>query len=76
MFERIFKALAGEGADFSTLMIDTSHIKTHRIAANGVKKTASFKIRVGNVIILSLFISEKKGIGRCNRNSFLRRRLV
>ena len=63
VFERIFKALAGEGADLSTLMIDTSHIKTHRIAANGVKKTASFKIRVGNVIILSLFISEKKGIG-------------
>ena len=41
VFERIFKALAGEGADFSTLMIDTSHIKTHRIAANGVKKTTA-----------------------------------
>ena len=41
VFERIFKALAGEGADLSTLMIDTSHIKTHRIAANGVKKTTA-----------------------------------
>ena len=41
VFERIFEALAGEGADLSTLMIDTSHIKTHRIAANGVKKTTA-----------------------------------
>ena len=28
-----------ETADLSTLMIDASHVKTHRIAANGVKKT-------------------------------------
>ncbi len=52
IFERIFEALAREGADLSTLMIDASHIKTHRIAANGVKKTpatgaASAKQREG-----------------------------
>jgi len=39
VFERVFVALAAQGADFRTLMIDASHIKTHRIAANGVKKT-------------------------------------
>ena len=39
VFERVFEGLAHEGADLSTLMIDASHIKTHRIAANGVKKT-------------------------------------
>ena len=38
-FERIFEVLAHEAVDLSTLMIDASHIKTHRIAANGVKKT-------------------------------------
>ena len=38
VFERIFEAPAAERADPSTLMIDASHIKTHRIAANGVKK--------------------------------------
>lgn len=39
VFEQIFKALAQEHADFQTLMIDATHVKTHRIAANGVKKT-------------------------------------
>ena len=39
VFERIFEALAREGADPDTLMIDASHIETHRIAASGVKKT-------------------------------------
>ena len=39
MFERIFDALAREGANTDTLMIDAGHIETHRIAANGVKKT-------------------------------------
>lgn len=39
VFERIFEALAHETADLSTLMIDASHVKTHRIAANGVKKS-------------------------------------
>jgi len=39
VFERIFETLARETADLSTLMIDASHVKTHRIAANGVKKT-------------------------------------
>ena len=39
IFEQIFKALAQEHADFQTLMIDATHVKTHRIAANGVKKT-------------------------------------
>ena len=39
VFERLFEALAAEGADLSTLMIDASHVKTHRIAAGGVKKT-------------------------------------
>ena len=39
VFERVFEALARGTADLSTLMIDASHVKTHRIAANGVKKT-------------------------------------
>lgn len=39
VFERIFEELARDGADPTTLMIDASHVKTHRIAANGVKKT-------------------------------------
>ena len=39
VFERIFSAVADENADFSTLMIDATHVKTHRIAANGIKKT-------------------------------------
>jgi len=39
VFERIFEALARETTDLSTLMIDASHVKTHWIAANGVKKT-------------------------------------
>ena len=38
VFERIFEALAREGADPDTLTIDAGHIETHRIAANGVKK--------------------------------------
>ena len=39
VFERVFEALARGAADLSTLMSDASHVKTHRIAANGVKKT-------------------------------------
>ncbi len=39
VFERVFERLAREHADLSTLMIDSSHLRTHRIAANGVKKT-------------------------------------
>ncbi len=39
VFERIFETLARDTAELSTLMIDASHVKTHRIAANGVKKT-------------------------------------
>jgi transposase len=39
VFERIFSSLAQAGMDTKTLMIDATHIKTHRIAANGVKKT-------------------------------------
>ena len=39
VFEKIFTTLVAENTDLSTLMIDASHIKTHRIAANGVKKT-------------------------------------
>lgn len=38
VFERVFEALARNAADLSTLMIDARHVKTHRIAANGVKK--------------------------------------
>jgi transposase len=38
VFAEIFECLAREGADFSVLMIDASYVKTHRIAANGVKK--------------------------------------
>lgn len=40
VFGQVFETLAREQADLATLMIDTSHVKTHRIAANGVKKTA------------------------------------
>lgn len=39
VFTGIFDALSSQGMDTSTLMVDASHIKTHRIAANGVKKT-------------------------------------
>ncbi|KPN64836.1 transposase [Aliiroseovarius crassostreae] len=39
VFEHVFETLARETADLSTLMIDASHVKTHRIAANGAKKT-------------------------------------
>ncbi len=39
VFERIFEALARENVALSALMIDASHVKTHRIAANKVKKT-------------------------------------
>ena len=53
VFEQIFKTLAQDHAAFQTLMIDATHAlpgsglpfanhersKTHRIAANGVKKT-------------------------------------
>jgi len=41
IFETIFKTLADEQADKSLLMIDATHIKTHRIAATGVKKTTA-----------------------------------
>lgn len=41
VFTQIFEALTQDGADMSVLMIDASHVKTHRIAANGVKKTPS-----------------------------------
>lgn len=39
VFTHIFETLAQEGIDTRRLMVDASHIKTHRIAANGVKKT-------------------------------------
>ena len=39
VYERIFDALVREGSDTRILMSDASHIKTHRIAANGVKST-------------------------------------
>ena len=38
VLERVFETLAREHADLSTPMIDAGHVKTHRIAANGVKK--------------------------------------
>ena len=38
IFKDIFEALSSQRIDKGTLMIDASHIKTHRIAANGVKK--------------------------------------
>ena len=47
VFERIFKTLAQENASFQTLMIDATHVKTHRIAANGVKKTPATGGRQG-----------------------------
>jgi len=39
VFERIFEALARAGGDPSTLTIDASHVKTHRIVAYRVQKT-------------------------------------
>ena len=39
VLEPIFETLARDTADLSRLMIDASQFKTHRIAANGVKKT-------------------------------------
>ena len=39
VFERVFETLAREHADLSTPMLDAGHVKTHRIAANGVEKT-------------------------------------
>ena len=50
MFERIFEALAREGANTDTLMIDAGHIETHRIAASGVKKTKATASRVARFI--------------------------
>jgi len=47
VFAEIFECLAREGADLSVLMIDASHVKTHRIAANGVKKTPARAARSG-----------------------------
>ena len=38
VLEPIFETLARDTADLSRLMIDASQLKTHRIAANGVKK--------------------------------------
>ena len=38
VFERIFTTLATEAADLSVLMMDASHVKAHRIAANGAQK--------------------------------------
>ncbi len=40
VFRHVFETLAREQADLATLMIDASHVKTHRIAANGIKETA------------------------------------
>ena len=45
VFERVFEALARENADFQTLMIDATHVKSHRIAANGVKKSPAMAAR-------------------------------
>ena len=39
VFTRLFESLAQDGADRSVLMIDASHVRTHRIAANAVKRT-------------------------------------
>ena len=38
IFDQIFSALSKQHGSSDTLMIDATHIKTHRIAANGVKK--------------------------------------
>ena len=43
VFERIFETLARDTADLSRLMIYASHVKTHRIAVNGVKKQRRWK---------------------------------
>jgi len=47
VFGRIFRTLAHETAVFQTLMIDATHVKTHRIAANGVKKTPATGVQSG-----------------------------
>jgi transposase len=47
VFERAFGTLAQEMADFQTLMIDATYVKTHRIAANGVKETPATGVQSG-----------------------------
>ena len=38
VFDRIFATLAGESAATDTVMIDATHLKTHRTAASLLKK--------------------------------------
>jgi transposase len=38
VFDRIFAALAGEGAKLERIMIDATHLKAHRTAASLLKK--------------------------------------
>ena len=47
ILEHIFNILAQENADLRTLMLDATHVKTHRIAANGSKKTPTKGGRAG-----------------------------
>ena len=38
IFQHVFGKMVEQGAVPETLIIDSTHIKTHRVAANGVKK--------------------------------------
>jgi len=41
IFQHIFARMVAQGAVPETLVIDATHIKAHRVAANGVKKNAT-----------------------------------
>jgi transposase len=41
IFQHIFKKMVEQSAVPATLLIDATHIKTHRVAANGVKKSSA-----------------------------------
>ena len=41
IFQHVFARLVEQAAVPSTLIIDATHIKTHRVAANGVKKSSA-----------------------------------
>jgi transposase len=41
VFQHVFARMVAQGAAPSTLVIDSTHIKAHRVAANGVKKNSA-----------------------------------
>ncbi|MEM1362960.1 MAG: hypothetical protein AAGF94_14805 [Pseudomonadota bacterium] len=63
MFARVFDALARETADLSTLLIDTSHVKPHRIAANGAKKTLASGAALARLRYIGAIASSQMQMG-------------